>query len=447
MTTAEAYARTRAWERQDRQAISERALVIIGALAYIAGLHILYVAVVVPDWGTAYLPYRPPGAHWVVAAWILALCPALFMPVRLTRPSMYIYWALYLTVHVPGALMPLYTEALPLEQAILVPIGMIPLMALMRLCYSVKPVRIPRLAVPMWAMIASLALLALVATAMNLRSVSLSTFALNLVYETRDEWKGNISGVARYFYIWQANVMGPFLLVIGLAKRNPWLIALALLNNLALFASSGLKSILFAPVGAAGAWAVVRWNSSGAMKRYLALLAVALLAITAVDGLYLERTMGRGLISSYTVRRMVYVPGLLTGLYVDYYSTHPKTYFTEGRVLSWTGEYPYELGIPNMIGYQYFNNPEMNANANIWAMGYADMGWPGMLLITLMLMPILWTIDSLARGHPRAGVVGVLVMPMFTLSNTSLFVALLTWGLGLTMLLLYLAPLGLFRRS
>jgi hypothetical protein len=26
-------------------------------------------------------------------------------------------------------------------------------------------------------------------------------------------------------------------------------------------------------------------------------------------------------------------------------------------------------------------------------------------------------------------------------------VALLTWGLGLTMLLLYLAPLGLFRRS
>jgi hypothetical protein len=70
-----------------------------------------------------------------------------------------------------------------------------------------------------------------------------------------------------------------------------------------------------------------------------------------------------------------------------------------------------------------------------------------MLLITLMLMPILWTIDSLARGHPRAGVVGVLVMPMFTLSNTSLFVALLTWGLGLTMLLLYLAPLGLFRRS
>ena len=84
MTTAEAFARTRAWERQDRQAISERALVIIGALAYIAGLHILYVAVVVPDWGTAYLPYRPPGAHWVVAAWILALCPSASPGLRCT---------------------------------------------------------------------------------------------------------------------------------------------------------------------------------------------------------------------------------------------------------------------------------------------------------------------------------------------------------------------------
>lgn len=447
MTTVEAFARTLTWQRQDRQEISDRALVIGGCLAYLASFHYLYVAIVVPDWGTAYLPFRPPGAYWVMMAWVLALFPSLFLPTHLTRPSMYMHWAMYLLVHVPAALIPLYTGALPPERAILLPVWMLPLLALLTLPYAVSPARIPRPAVPSWGLIAPLALLAVVAAGLNVRSLSLSTFSLSLVYETREQWKGSISGVARYFYLWQANVVGPFLLIVGLAKRKPWLVALALLNNITLFATSGLKSILFAPLGAAAAWAAVRWNPRGAMGRYLALLVVGILAIAAVDGLYLKPTVGRGLISSYTVRRVAYVPGLLTGLYVDYYSTHPKTYFTEGRALSWTGAYPYELGIPQMIGYQYFDNPQMNANANLWAMGYADMGWLGMLLVTLVLVVILWVIDSLARHHSPAGVVGVLVMPMFTLSNTSLFVALLTWGLGLTILLLYLAPTSLFARE
>ena len=98
-----------------------RAVLALGVFLYVAGFEWAYVELVVPIF--AYSGLIDVGvdlaAYLVVT--VLAVLPAVWLPVRLQRPSAVIIWFLYLFAYVPAIVVPVHllgpelTNVLPLE--------------------------------------------------------------------------------------------------------------------------------------------------------------------------------------------------------------------------------------------------------------------------------------------------------------------------------------------
>jgi len=89
----------------------------------------------------------------------------------------------------------------------------------------------------------------------------------------------------------------------------------------------------------------------------------------------------------------------------------------------------------------------MESNANLWADAYANFGYVGIIVFSLLLAVVLWLYDSVAFGRDKRLAALAIGLPAFALANTGLLTALLTNGIGLVMLLVYLMPPTMHKRS
>ena len=88
----------------------------------------------------------------------------------------------------------------------------------------------------------------------------------------------------------------------------------------------------------------------------------------------------------------------------------------------------------------YYGSPQNNANTGIVGDAYMNFGFAGLALWGIILIIILKLVDSCSnRVDIRVGVAAI-AMPTITLMNSALLTNLLTHGLLLSLLLLYLLP-------
>jgi hypothetical protein len=138
---------------------------------------------------------------------------------------------------------------------------------------------------------------------------------------------------------------------------------------------------------------------------------------------------------------MILLPGLISGYFYEFFSINPKAYLGHSIFSSFIN-YPYSSTPPIVVGEHYWGQSIItaNANANIWADGYANFGYIGMVLFSILLGFILWIYDSISSKINFKIAVLMLCIPAFSLSNSALLTTILTHGIGLTILLLYLMP-------
>ncbi len=97
------------------------------------------------------------------------------------------------------------------------------------------------------------------------------------------------------------------------------------------------------------------------------------------------------------MRRLLVTPGLVTAGYVQVLTASRRP--TSGtRSSSRSFGSPYRVEPPDLVGAQFFGRPETHANANWLADGYANFGYLGMVLASLVLIALLWTIDDATPG-------------------------------------------------
>jgi hypothetical protein len=168
-------------------------------------------------------------------------------------------------------------------------------------------------------------------------------------------------------------------------------------------------------------------------------LALTWTAIFAGTGISLF--FGYGLMAESLVGvRMTALPGLLTGYYYEFFSSHPQAHLGHS-ILSSLVDYPYAVEPPYLIGARYFHSASNDANANIWADAYANFGYAGIVLFTILFAILLWLYDSIATGSRNTRVAALAIgLPAFALANGGLLTSLLTNGVALAMLLVYLMP-------
>ena len=224
-------------------------------------------------------------------------------------------------------------------------------------------------------------------------------------------------------------VFNPFLIAFGMVYRRSVLLAVGIVGQIVVFGLSGFKtqvfSIIFLPLLF---FFMKRWRRNFSLALISGLIATVLLCAV------FDRATNSVVLSSMITRRTLTGPGLLTGFYFEHFSQ--ATPMGIGFRLS--QERPI-YGPPQEIGYTYFGDAGMDANANLWAEGFAEFGIPGIFGYTLLVAFLVWIYDSISETCNLELAALLAAMPAVALSNTAVTTALITHGGISVALLLYLS--------
>lgn len=369
--------------------------------------------------------------------WGMVLLPSMFLPIQMRKPSQFLVWILMLIVYIPGILIPPYAlgyryEYAPYQcvlfvcMAVLCGVGLLPSIRIPAVRWSFRAYVIGLLAY-------SALIMGWIVSQVGLPT-SIPSFAE--VYVQRAAYGEAMSspGPLSYLIAWQTSVINPILILIGLTRKR-WLIAGTGIGlNVLMYALAGHKSHLLASVLVIGVF-VLLGLVSHLRGILLAAGAVSLIAITTILYALLDLIYP----VSIFVRRMIAVPGMLTGFYFDYFSDFGFT-GRFGPLSIFLDQADMKLTTPKTIGLAYFGNEDTAANANFWADAFSAIGFPGMALATILLVLILWVMDSLTVSRPARIATPLFVVAMYSLTNSALPTSLLTHGILFTILMILLFP-------
>lgn len=410
-----------------------------GVFVYTVALYLSYVHLISPVFGYLGLVYRPEGILPLVVVECLALLPSLWMPVRMRRPSQIIYLLLYLWWVIPFFLGSAFTGILPLHRIILFGLLFCGVLAAIRLIYLAPLMHIPKVVKTQggfWLAFISIAGLTYGYLGWQY-DFSVEIPSLRKVYLQRGEFRQTVTGIGAYIFNWVAKAINPFLIARGYVNWNPLLFGVGVGGQLLLFAMSGLKAVLFSGLLLAAAIIALQGRGKN-FGNWIVWGLVILVGLTA----YIDNHLEMNLATSLFVRRLLFVPGLNASYYFDFFSSNHHTLFGHS-IFNFFIDYPYDIRPAKLIGDVYVNSAsgiDISANANFWADAYASFGILGILFFSAGLAGVLWLADSLAKGCQLKLAVLMLAYPAYILTNTKLQTTLLTHGLGLVLLILYLLP-------
>ena len=258
-------------------------------------------------------------------------------------------------------------------------------------------------------------------------------FDLTKVYDIRSQYVEAEIPLAGYLFNWVGYIVNPTFLALFLTKRK-WIgVALTVILQLFIFSSTGMKAFILAlPYVPLLIWIITRKNPFG-------WIAITLVGTTLI-GMLSYFLISDIWISNLTIRRMLFVPAKLSFYYYDFFSKNGPTFLSQHRILRNFLDYPYDLDPPHLIGAVYFNRPEMGANNGIYADAYMNFGFWGFVLWGVFLVIILKLIDSISRKKDIKIAVVPIGISTVALTNSALLTCLLTHGLLLSLIILYLLP-------
>jgi hypothetical protein len=415
-----------------------RLTILLGVFIYVLLLNVAYIYVVSPQFSYMGYTYESPAFITLIAVSALSLLPALWMPVRLQRPSQVVYWILYILVVIPSCFIPLYRLDID-------PVTILMLVFVIFLNFTGLGIiyLLPTALIPSLQLSPRLFWLCIITLSTVLYAIIISTFGFRLrfvplidVYDVRAQYTGILAQHGRlvgYAIPLQASAVNPIVIAYGLVRRKPLIVALAVIGQLLIYSITGFKTVFFSGFLMLGLLLCL-WRDGRRFGLMLIWGLIALMVASLLAGVILDFQLANSLL----IRRVMVTPGLLTGYYFEFFSNSPKAQLGHS-VFRTLVSYPYTLEPPRLIGVHYFN-PLASANGNVWADAFANFGFWGIFGFTPLLASVLWIIDSLTANRDWRIVCLILGVHGFTLANTALLTSLMTQGIGLTVLLVLLMP-------
>ncbi len=257
-------------------------------------------------------------------------------------------------------------------------------------------------------------------------------FDLTKVYDIRTQYVQTKIPLAGYFFNWMGYVVNVAFFALFINKKKWIFAALIAVLQLLLFSATGNKTFLFAlPFALALMWIISRKNP-------LTYMAVCLIAIILLGMLSYWLVDDVWIISLFT-RRVLFVPAQLTFYDYDFFSANEPVFLSHS-IFRFFLNYPYPLGPPHLIGEVYFDKPQMAANNGIVGDAFMNFRFIGLVFWSTLLVIILKLVDSCSKGKDIKIGIAVVALPVIALTNSALLTCLLTHGLLLALLLLYLLP-------
>ncbi len=282
----------------------------------------------------------------------------------------------------------------------------------------------------MWFLVGALVVMQLVLYGRNMRIVGFDD-----IYTLREENSKVGGGLFAYLSSWSDTFFYPFLFAYGLLKKNRTLIIIGTLLFVFLYSIFGSKLNLFTPLILVLYYLGLKWsertriNVIALITLFSVLLAYLMLSNLENDTVYL--------LSSVVFMRTYTISGcLFSGYYVPFFENNMHTYFSHINIVNAvTNLYPYgDVALGKVV-----TNGGMNANAIFWAMdGVAGNGVIGVAIVSIFFGLFVIMLNSVASGHNRIFVSLMMLVPTMSLLNTSFFTFLLSEGVFLVLLFLFL---------
>lgn len=362
---------------------------------------------------------------------LLSFLPIWLLPLNGVRPMTWFLWAIYIFVISPALLFSLIIlNRIDLIWLSVLIIGFL----IANVIYKIPPIKVPKLSIKKWPTF----LLWSLWIFCNGYIISKHGFKLNFisfsyVYEVRILYRAVTNRLTEYFVNWLGNVLNIFLTIYGL-RYPKWRIAipLALISQINLYSLTGYKSLIFYFAIVIVGYIFIFVFPPHYLKRlpiYSPWLAACSLLVLVILGNVNITFIG-------LADRFFLAPGVLTNLYYTFFNENLFAYLGHS-ILKGLISYPYTTTPDFIIGELFFKSGT-RANANIYADGFANFGYLGVLLAGIGLGVLLWIIKTLSKSYNDSKVIILLSVPhIITLLNAPLLTSLITHGIILYLVLLF----------
>ncbi|MBT2485827.1 MULTISPECIES: hypothetical protein [unclassified Microbacterium] len=421
------------------QRASVFALFAVSLAVYIEALRVTYSEFMAPRFGYLGWIYREPDPQWMLISYALLLGVSAFLPYTARKFSQYAVWFLYASLLVPVTTLPLYGGGRPPEDTFMfalfcsaVWIGVA--LILRRDAALLVPVKASGSGL-FWTVVGSISVITYVYLA-AIFGLTFNIVSVFEIYDIRLSYRDEVIPTVPllgYLITNQGNVINPFLMAFGLLKRKYWLFALGIVGQLLIYSTTGYKTVLISiPLCLLLVFLLKKRTSVlGAMVVFGA-AALAWLAIA------IDRIVPLGVVDVLVARTFM-TAGYLMPFYREVYDGGAWALW-DYSFLSPFVTAPYDTSPGFHVGAVMIGRPDVQMNASLFADGYANLGFAGIIIEAAVLVVLLFLVDSASRGLPPALVVSAGLLPVFSLANGSPFSAILSYGFGLLIVLLALYP-------
>ena len=366
---------------------------------------------------------------------------AMALPKRITLPSDFCSWMIFVLIYVPAVITISKSGTLPGNGAeVLIGslfisqllISTIPRMLTLREIYFpalrdiANPVGLSTVSV----------LISVILTARFYGVMDLAGF--DEIYIQRENASvGESNFVFRYLVLWQTYAIAPLLIAVSFYTRRKIYLAPPILGLVVIYLITAAKATLFIYATIFFVYLLNRW---GAFRRPSLLMSIAIvpLALAAVVfwllGSRLEGPLMIG--TSVIIMRGIAVQGMLANLYAEFFTTNPYTYFSHVNIVGLLIEYPYAEPLSTELSYFLIGNADAGANSSFWATdGIASAGSLGVVLIGLFVGVVFSAINAFMRDVDPAFAALLLTPFVMALANVSIFTTILSAGAFIVFLL------------
>lgn len=425
---------------------SGRALLVLVVASYVLVFNLTYrdlVAPVFEFWGLGYR--HPPGVYLLISA-VLCLVPALWMPVRFSRPSLMLFYVQYFLIFIPASFIVYYSVRPELSEhdSLMLVLSMFIGISIIQFAYSIRVRRIyvGRLSPEaFWLVFVSMSgvmfAYLVVTVGANFRLANLVD-----IYEVRSAMSETIKATGTRFGAYAFSLLSalvlPLVFATAMYLRRWWAIIPVTAGYIFLFGIGGAKAAALAIVYLPFTYVLL----SRPPRRIVFYFVCALMV------LLLSGYLSRGLLPpkehlSYIAvvhSRLFTIPPLTIPQYFDFFQTHPVTHLSHVTGINWLLPYPYELDLPYTVGTYYYHSP-VGLNSGVWAGdGLAGFGLKGIPLMSVVCAVVFWLLDSASAEFDPRFIGLALTFCTAVFGNVSLFTTLITGGLALLILTALVAP-------
>lgn len=402
------------------------------ALIYFHSLLTMYVDFVQPTWEGYGFKLLPDGDRLIYAV-LATLISTLFAPVKFTRVSDLLVLSMLIFTIIPTCVLFSYgghsTELFATSMAVYFALASV---RLFDIRFS------QRVNVDVENIIRFLFAVSAISTVYLTWRIGLSSFSLDFinVYERREDVSSTLSLALDGYLsqiLAQVNLLAS---IIALHYKRKLYFLLSMANALFIFGIFGHKAQIILPILLTFTAFILRYRNFVFLSMLLFTIISAFISYIYI---YSEDPVA---LIALTYRRLMFVPVLLNEAYFTYAHAAGYVYWADSKFGLGIVEYRDTVSIANIIGEFVTGSIKAHANTGMIGSGYVQAGYIGVAVYTGILFAVSIVTDAMARAKRIDALATLICLPAFitTVMSSDLPAMLLSGGLGLAVIVLYLLP-------